>query len=374
MKSYRITKEDILGRMCFIIKFVQNRYNVPMLGLFASKTDSMGGICDRFINTLSDTLVFDKILFENSAFKKTGEEYRAISDYYYYKVSQAKKAPDVIGVKVNNRTIPFAVFDNGWKLLSGRPNIEVKSSKAKDKMISLKDQGYDYLVFVDLDLRVDYLVPFINQSLFSRQILDSMQMDNDVFIKNDENNYLTCFEDIDFSNNDIGEMKLLAVTSAQDFKNQATWCDAHVSVWRFTEISVRQQQARTNLINKPLSDYVVSSQRIPALFEFNDNWKRNMGIKPNERILDMQIDNPQEIRVLKMYKDSVVVTATSNACVINGFRLEPDKQYSIKFALLNRTDSDYEEFFIQKECAEFLNSHEEELVNEILRFTSKTAN
>lgn len=374
MKSYRIKKEDILGRICFIIKLVQNQNDVPMLGLFASKTDSMGGICDRFINTLSDTLVFDKILFENYAFQQTGNRYRAINDYYYYNISQARIAPDVIGVKVNDNSIPFAVFNNGWEQVPGTPKIEVKSFKAKDQMISLRNQDYDYIVLVDLSMRVDYLVPFINQGLFNQQILDSMQMDDAVFIVNDDNNYLSGFEEIDFSDDEIGEMRLLAVTRSQDFMNQATWCAPHVSIWRIKDITKRKKRVVQNLINLPLSHYVITSPRIPSLFEFNDNWKREMRINPDERILDFHADNIQEIRVLKKNNDSVVITTDSNNCSINGKKLEANAQYTVQFAMLNRSDSSFEEYFIQKECAEFLNSHEEELVNEILRVTSNATN
>lgn len=56
-----------------------------MQGALTSKSDSMGGIFDRFINTLSDVLVFNKIIFKWDEFVRLGKEIKAVEDFYYYK-------------------------------------------------------------------------------------------------------------------------------------------------------------------------------------------------------------------------------------------------------------------------------------------------
>ena len=62
MKEVMFNKDDIIERIYFITKLVQNQKGITMQGALTSKSDSMGGIFDRFINTLSDSLVFDKII------------------------------------------------------------------------------------------------------------------------------------------------------------------------------------------------------------------------------------------------------------------------------------------------------------------------
>ena len=144
----KIVKEDILKRVYFIVNLVQSHNGDTMQGALTSKSDSMGGIFDRFINSLSEEVLFDKV-------------------YYLYKPSskEAGIAPDLFGLKVDGRTIPFVVFDEKWKPIEKMPQIEVKTFKAKDQMVSLRNQDYDseYLVLADLKLRIDYLVPFFDK-------------------------------------------------------------------------------------------------------------------------------------------------------------------------------------------------------------------
>ena len=56
-------------------------------------------------------------------------------------------------------------------------------------MISLRNQNYDdkYLVLVELDMRIDYLVPFLDQRILDPSLLKSMAMNDSVFIEKDEN-------------------------------------------------------------------------------------------------------------------------------------------------------------------------------------------
>ena len=83
-------------------------------------------------------------------------------------------------MEVNEKIYPFTRFNNKWESVEGTPQIEVKTFKAKDQMISLRNQNYDdkYLVLVELDMRIDYLVPFLkfhqlqlHKNLFVQHIL-----------------------------------------------------------------------------------------------------------------------------------------------------------------------------------------------------------
>lgn len=61
-REIKVYKDDIIERIYFITKLVQNQRSATMQGALTSKSDSMGGIFDRFINTISDSLIFDKII------------------------------------------------------------------------------------------------------------------------------------------------------------------------------------------------------------------------------------------------------------------------------------------------------------------------
>lgn len=181
MKEVSFNKEDIIERVYFITKLVQNQKGSTMQGALTSKSDSMGGIFDRFINTISDSLVFEKIILPQIETKK---DVHVINDYYYYdpKKSVSGIAPDIFGITVDGKQIRFTKFNNKWEPEKGMPQIEIKTFKAKDQMISLRDQGYsEYMIFVDLDLRIDYLVPFLDSKMLNKNIVEKMQMDDSIF-------------------------------------------------------------------------------------------------------------------------------------------------------------------------------------------------
>ena len=130
MKEVKFNKDDIIERVYFITKLVQNQKGTTMQGALTSKSDSMGGIFDRFINTLSDSLVFDKIILPQI---QTDKEVSVISDYYYYKPTKAIAgiAPDIFGINVDGKQIPFTKFNNKWEPVDGMPQIEIKTFQNK---------------------------------------------------------------------------------------------------------------------------------------------------------------------------------------------------------------------------------------------------
>jgi len=281
-KEEKITKDDIIERVFFITKLVQNQNSTTMQGALTSKSDSMGGIFDRFINTISDSLVFEKIIFPEI---KTKKEVHVINDYYYYNPSKSVSgiAPDIFGITVNGKQIRFTKFNNKWKAEKGMPQIEIKTFKAKDQMISLRDQGYSkdmkYIIFVDLNLRIDYLVPFLDKKILNNTLVEKMQMDDSIFLEKDEKSKVKKVTSIDYSSNDIGTIKLIAVTNAKDFTKQATYCGGRISVRRMKEIKVRQINIKSGVLHDKLSEYANKSVRVKNLYEFNDKWRKKFKIR-----------------------------------------------------------------------------------------------
>lgn len=369
MKNLIIKKEDILDRIYFIINLVQNQKSDTLHGALTSKSDSMGGIFDRFINTVSDDIVCNRYLIKKT--DNTGKDVKFISDFYLYKPSKniAGIAPDVFGVSINNKDIPFVEFENKWKPVEDMPQIEIKTFKAKDQMVSLRNQQYDneYLIMCDLKLRIDYLVPFLDKNLFSPAILQNLYMNDAVFIKRDDKNRISRPKEIDFSNNEIGSINVMTITTGKEFMTNSTECGPGISPRRIKEIKARKGKVNNteNILVKHLSDYsYVNSKN--GLMTFNTEWYKATGINnQTTRYLDFYCKNADNILIVKINKTSIVVCASSYDCALNNLELEFGKYYTIIFETLDRSGTTNPEYFMQKECVCHLKNQEEELVRKL---------
>lgn len=346
-----------------------------MQGALTSKSDSMGGIFDRFINTLSDALIFNKIIFRWDEFVSLGETIKAIEDFYYYKPTEknAGIAPDIFGVKVGEKIYPFTRFNNKWEAVEGTPQIEVKTFKAKDQMISLRNQNYDdkYLVLVELDMRIDYLVPFLDQRILDPSLLKSMDMNDSVFIEKDENHLISKITKIDFSDKNIGCLKLISVTNAKKFMEQSTLCKGRESVFRMKEINERKVIVKTGC-REDLLQYVFPNTVVPGMYKFGTDWKKKMNISSTTQCLDFSATNIEKIKILKFNKKGIVISAEGKNCTFNDTELMEGKQYSVSFEILDRSGNTGEEYFLQKQCARHLAGLEDELTQKILNVISSS--
>ena len=86
-----------------------------------------------------------------------------------------------------------------------------------------------------------------------------------------------------------------------------------------------------------------------------------------------EIKNNQglKMKICKYNNDGIVITALKDGCSFNGFQLEVGRQYSIKFAKLDRTGNDGSEYFMQKQCAFYLNGIEDNLIKELEKIIEK---
>lgn len=362
--SYQINKEDILKRVYFIIKLVQSQKGDTMQGALTSKSDSMGGIFDRFINSLSEDVVFNKILLPEIEPDKKVE---IVNDYYLYKPTSngAGIAPDVFGFKINEKTIPFVQFNKKWNAIKNMPQIEVKTFKAKDQMISLRNQRYDdlYLVLTDLRLRIDYLVPFFDKNLLKDDICTEMAMDDSAFIAEDNQNKISKISKIDFSSDKIGEIDIISITKGSDFLNQATLCGPGISPRRVKEIRKRKKKLNSST-NHRLNEFCQKSPRINGIYEFTDQWYEKTNINKEKTIyVDFSASKIDQIEICCFNTSSVVIKALDNGCKFNEVSLEKDKQYIVDFATLERSGNGGSEYFMQKQCAVHLNNRKKELID-----------
>jgi len=385
--AIKICKKDILKRVYFITNIVQSHEGETMQGALTSKSDSMGGVFDRFINTISEDIVFDRIILPEI---KTEKNIEIIKDFYLYKPTKNGPgiAPDVFGLKVDGVTIPFVQFDKEWVAVEGTPQIEVKTFKAKDQMISLRNQDYDshYLVLVDLKLRMDYLVPFFDKNLLNSTIVQEMKMDNSIFIKDDPKGSIKTISEIDFSNDLIGTIDLIAVTRGTDFMSQSTLCGKGIGPRRMKEC--KERKARTNKkTGYKLSNFAMKSPRNNYLYEFNADWYSKTNVnKTTTLYVDFSATNLENIEILAFNQNSVVIEATAEGCSFNEKILKNGEQYTIEFATLDRSVADNkigakkdnkkdnkegQEYFMQKECATHLTDRKHKLIDELRRIIEK---
>ena len=212
MLKVDINKNDIFECIYFIVAIAQRQSKASMTGALSSRGDLIGGIFDRWINTVPESIIFNKILLPAI----TNKNVKVISDYYMYDPNHNKAgiAPDVIGLNINNKIVPFVQFNEKWIAIDDKPQIEIKTFKKPQKMVSLRDQGYSgkYLVMAESDFRIDYLLPFFDREIFNEKTYMNLKMNDKAFIISNENKHLQEIDIIDLTKTNIGSVSLLKIS------------------------------------------------------------------------------------------------------------------------------------------------------------------
>lgn len=360
--------EDIKKAVYFITNLTQMQGDRPMQGALSSKADFMGGIFDRWINIIPESVIFDKIILPKIANKR---DVKVITDYYDYNPKQVGIAPDVIGIMVDKRAIPFVKFDEGWYPVKETPQIEVKTFKKSQKMVSLRNQRYDdkYLVLAETDFRVDYLVPLINKEIFSEDIYNELYMNDSIFIVSNKNELIAQPRKINIERQDIGTIDLLGITTAKEFMDISTHCLSGVSVEYFSGVEINQSKRNITTSVGRLKDYCSINSN--GLLKLKDNWydrvdSEGMSYRDSKktRALDFFVSNIDSIEILKKCKGKLIIKAHGD-CIWEDTKLEAGKIYNINIKTLDRSSSSGDEYFLLKTAITNLKSYEEKLLNEL---------
>lgn len=350
-----ITKQDVIPYIYFVCSMAQRG---RMYGGLSGKSDYIGGVFDRWINIIPESVIFNKYFLP-----KIANNLSVISDYYEYDPKKSGIAPDVLGIRVGEDSKPFVEYVNKWKALNGTPQIEVKSFKKAQYMVSLRNQGYDnkYLVMVETNLDSDYLLPFFEQTVFSEDVYNKLKMDDSIFIKSNANNDLSSVTKINRKNTDLGSLKLITVCSAKDFMSFSTLCSSNESPIYVKEVN-ETRTAKTTTIITPLSNYLTKNNN--NLYSWNNNFldKNN-----KHKILDVHIDDIQNIDFVKNSKSSITIT-TKGKATMNNVVLEANKTYIIKFQLLDRSSNNGEEYFMHKSVIDRIPSKEAVMLDSIKQY------
>lgn len=99
--------------------------------------------------------------------------------------------------------------------------------------------------------------------------------------------------------------------------------------------------------------------------------EKNLKFGKDIAILDFSADKLDKIEICQYNKEGIVITALENGCTFNGQELELGKQYTVSFATLDRTGNNGSEYFMQKQCAFYLNGIEKKLIKELEKIIEK---
>ncbi len=349
-----INKEDVIPYIYFVCSLAQRG---RMYGGLSGKSDYIGGIFDRWINIIPESVIFNKYFLP-----KIADNLSVISDYYKYKPKESGIAPDVLGIKVGTELKPFVEYVNEWRALEGSPQIEVKTFKKAQYMVSLRNQGYDhkYLVLVETNLNCDYLLPFFEQTVTDDSVYEGLKMNDEVFIKSNDNSDVSSVARIDRQNTNLGSLKPITVCMANDFMSFSTLCFAKESPVYVERIRETRSPKIISTIT-PFSDII--SPKGDGLYRWNGNV---LDAIASHKMLDIYVDGIQNIRFIKNSKSSVTIITTGEA-MLNDIVLQADKAYIIKFGILDRSSKDFDEYFAHKSIVDMIPSKEEIMLADIRR-------
>tara|TARA_Y100000310_G_scaffold327482_1_gene393928 strand:- start:331 stop:1029 length:699 start_codon:yes stop_codon:yes gene_type:complete len=230
-------------------------------------------------------------------------------------------------------------------------------------MVSLRNQGYDnqYLVMVETDLDSDYLLPFFEQTVISEDVYNKLKMDDNVFIKANENKDLSAITKIKRDNADLGSLKLITVCLASDFMQYSNLCNDGESPFYIKDINetrtpktLPQSSSFSNLVSKNKNNLY--------------SWKENkLDNNKKHKLLDIYVENLAKIDFLKNSKSSITIY-TKDRAKINDIELEKDKTYIIKFQLLDRAGKKNGEYFMHKSIIDKISSKEDVMLDSIRQY------
>lgn len=354
-----ILATDVYRQLYFICAKSQN----SMYGL-NGKSDFIGGIIDRWINTIGETLIFDNYLFP-----KYNLKYKVINDFYLYDPKIAGICPDLIGVKIETKDIPFIKFSDKWLMLDNAPKIEVKTFKTNQYLVSLRNQGYDdsFLLLLNMQLKNDYLVSFFNQTIFSDEIYKSLKMKDSIFNINTSIESVTQVSQI-LTDNNIGEIELLKLTKVNNFIENSELLRASICPV-FIKNIIKVRPIKKPKIIIPLESLVKKSNNF---YKFNKKGYQLTKSK-NKHLLMWSVTNIKYINVLKINKSNLYI-CSDKISIINGINLEANTTYKIDLGTLERQNSKSDEYFLHKSIVYELENHEVDFTDNIRSFIDEAEN
>lgn len=342
MSKINITRDDILPLIYFIISMFQEENNHRQ-GT-SSKSDLLGGFIDRWVNKIPEELIFSKHLLKN-------KNYKVINDYFIYGAGSDKNAPDILGLKENDDVIPFAVYkDTKWEQINGMPHIEIKTFRKNQKLVSVRDTQLDddtYYIFVESDLKQDYMLKLFDIKYFTEEIRKKLIMD-DVFISSNSKGIIKSVNNIIGKDSDsIGTIEILRVLKGCEYRKRATLCDEKKNVYYLKGIEFVKDIRGKNL-NTPFNEFFEYEQEINC---YSSNWG-------NLKLIPMYVNNVDKIIIRKVNKKNFYVETLDDAQIYN-FKLKSNSIYRVDLEQFERNSSWREYVALKNQFTEDVDATEE---------------
>lgn len=102
MDEIIVKRADAEKMIYFIAGLAQKQNGHAMQGVLSSKGDLMGGIFDRWINIISESIIFNKCILPSIS---NGKSVESIPDFYLYNPKCVGIAPDIIGLKIDRNSM-----------------------------------------------------------------------------------------------------------------------------------------------------------------------------------------------------------------------------------------------------------------------------
>lgn len=332
-KIVKVHKSDLIP----LLYFIMNKFDFDSFhhSGTSGKADLLGGFIDRWINRISESLIFDKLLL-------SGKKYRVVNDYFLYDNQSQKNAPDVLGIRGMNDKEPI-IFSkyalNSWTILKGMPSIEVKTYKKNDYLVTVRTDQMDpskFFVLAEYELRPDYIKAFFKDELFDKAILEQLKM-NRRFIGNDPDALVwEPYEIQKFGDDEvIGQLRLIGVIKGKDLINNSHLADAGKDVRYVKDISEIEGIRGAEMLGS-----------ITRLFKKTDNGlfikKSNDSLSP----VGIRVENPDDVILIKDNKNSFYIYAKKDG-LFNGKLLEKGKKYLVETPTFSRS-SGWDEYIAHK--------------------------
>lgn len=379
MSKITIKKKDVIPYVYFVSSMAQQTKN-GMFGSLSSKSDLIGGIFDRWINIIPESVSFNQYFLPKAEeLSGVDAEAKVFSDFYMYDPKEVGIAPDVIGLKIGEKIVPFVKYDDSqekkafWVPQKDCPQIEVKSFFGNKYMVSLRDQNYSdkFLVFINAKIDVDYLLGFFNSEIFSCSEISKLEMP-ECFIERNAHKMISQTKPVDFEKDVLGTIEILCVTTGASFMDIAMRLDKGQTPRYFKSIT---EKSKTIPVHKYKHKFLLSEccdVKISNLYRFNDKWYKIFSAF-GEKTLDVMIENPNGVLVINNTKEAIDVLILEDA-KFNNIPLKKGRQYRIEFGTFGAIKG--EEYFLNKIVADnldVLNSKEKEMLNSLAEIIKNNA-
>ncbi|MDP9211385.1 MAG: hypothetical protein M3N27_05240 [Thermoproteota archaeon] len=254
----------------------------------SSKRDLVGGFIERWLNKLAETAIFD------SLFDK--KPYDIVPDYFLYNNESQKNAPDILGIKDKNKTMPFVQYNDGkWETVGDSPRIEVKALRKDQYLLGIRQPQMidDYYVFVESDLSPDYLTMIFDEEVFSDKNLELLKVDP-IFIKSDINSSIIAPEKPKRAEV-VGSFRLIGTYTKKQILENTVSCKPKVSPWyvksvlNVDRVTRSNEGSKINIVDNKFTYEFGSSIYLPVSIE--GNTKNVLLIKSNKGSFFLRSEN-----------------------------------------------------------------------------------